>query len=175
VADDSFWNRMETISEYDDGAKSGSHRIEFWFATIAILKDYPAGLGIRGYNVLVADYIDSKWSEKRRATKSMHSTWFQSLAEMGYPGPILLVCLLIVSFRMTWRIKKSFESETSSYNYFLIVAIEGAFLTFIVAMSFIDRMRAEELYWFILFVSSAYSLFYLKQIKNPKALPPISK
>jgi hypothetical protein len=43
-----------------------------------------------------------------------------------------------------------------------MLALEGALLSFLVAASFIDRARAEMLYWLILFIAIASNVYYLR-------------
>jgi len=58
-----------------------------------------------------------------------------------------------------------------------MLALEGALLSFLVAASFINRARAEMLYWLILFIAIASNIYYLRFIeperKNPKAVSAV--
>tara|TARA_R110002094_G_scaffold212646_1_gene183149 strand:- start:2855 stop:4201 length:1347 start_codon:yes stop_codon:yes gene_type:complete len=173
VADEAFWSRMETLREVDDGSKSGSHRIDFWIATFDVLHDYPMGVGIQGYVELSPNYLPEHYFEGRKIGKAVHSTWFQVLGEIGWLGFAFLLALLISTFRLS-RNTKQYLLKNENYNaYFKMLALEGALLSFLVAASFINRARAEMLYWLILFIAIASNIYYLRfiepEIKNPKA------
>src|SRR5690554_1739812 len=100
VADDAFWVRMQTLQtvEEDPGA-SGSHRIDFWLATFDVIEDYPFGVGIFGFIEVSQQYLPAHYFENRDIGKATHSTWFQIFSELGWPGPILLIGLLVSALR----------------------------------------------------------------------------
>lgn len=167
VADEAFWSRMETIKEVEDGGKSGSHRIDFWMATFDVLEDYPMGVGIQGFIELSPGYLPERYFEGRSKGKATHSTWFQILSEIGWVGFFFLIALLVSTFTLSRKTKK-YLLETENYDaYFKMLALEGALLSFLVAASFIDRARAEMLYWLVLFIAIASNLYYLRYV-NPK-------
>jgi len=162
VTDDLFWSRMQTIQEVDDGGKSGSHRIDFWMATFDVVRDYPLGVGIQGYTELSPNYLPDHYFEGRKIGKAVHSTWFQILAELGWLGLFLLIALLVATLKLAKRTKQHLLN-TENYNaYFKILALEGALISFLVAGSFIDRARAEVLYWLILFIAIAANIYLFR-------------
>ena len=176
VADEAFWSRMETIQDVDDGGKSGSHRIDFWMATFDVLQDYPLGVGIQGFIELSPNYLPEHYFEGRKKGKATHSTWFQILSEIGWLGLFFLIGLLVSTLKLS-RKTKQYLINVENYNaYFKVLALEGALLSFLVAASFIDRARAEMLYWLVLFIAIASNIYYLRyvdpesrQINTPNA------
>lgn len=48
--------------------------------------------------------------------------------------------------------------------YFKVIALEGALISYLVAASFINRSRAEILYWLILFILVAFNIYVLKNV-----------
>ncbi|WP_298447399.1 O-antigen ligase family protein [uncultured Marinobacter sp.] len=162
VADEAFWERMDTLREVDDGGKSGSHRIDFWLATFDVLNDYPLGVGIGGYIQLSPAYLPAHYFENRTTGKAVHSTWFQALAEIGWLGFLIFLALLVSTYRVSRRTKQHLIRKENYDAYFKILALEGALLSFIVAASFINRTRAEVLYWLILFIAVASNIYYFR-------------
>jgi len=167
VADEAFWTRMETIQNVDDGGGSGSHRVDFWMATFDVLQDYPLGVGIQGFIQLSPDYLPEHYFEGRKIGKATHSTWFQVLSEIGWLGFFFLLALLISTFKLSRNTKRHLIIIENYDAYFKVLALEGALLSFLVAVSFIDRARSEMLYWLILFIAIASNIYYLRS-KDPK-------
>lgn len=164
ITDDLFWSRMSTISEVEDGAASGSHRIEFWLATFDVLKDYPLGVGILGFIELSPNYLPEHYFENRSIGKAVHSTWFQVLGEVGWLGIFVFFCLIMSTFKTSLKTKRKLI-ELKLYDcYFKIIALEGALICYLVAASFINRSRAEVLYWLILFIIASFNIYVLKKV-----------
>src|SRR5690554_748719 len=162
VADEAFWSRMETLQSVDDGSKSGSHRIEFWLATFDLLKDYPLGVGIQGYIQLSPNYLPEHYFEGGIKGKAVHSSWFQVLAEIGWVGLAFMAMLLVSVFKVS-RKTKAYLIDIENYEaYFKMLALEGAFISFLIAASFINRARAEVFFWLIMFIAVASNIYYLK-------------
>jgi hypothetical protein len=167
VADDAFWARMQTMENIEDGSTSGSHRIEFWMATFDVLRDYPLGVGIQGFIELSPAYLPEHYFENRTTGKAVHSTWFQLLNEVGWLGLILFIGMLFSLFRMGRKAKLYLINFEDYRNYFKIQALEAAFVSYLVSASFINRARAEVLFWLILFLMISFNIYYLsKEIKN---------
>jgi len=168
VADDAFLSRMATLQDVDDGGKSGSHRIDFWMATFDVLRDYPLGVGIQGFIELSPNYLPEHYFEGRERGKATHSTWFQILSEIGWLGLFFMSALLMSTFKIS-RTTKRYLVEVENYDaYFKVLSLEAALLSFLVAVSFIDRARSEMLYWLILFIAIASNIYYLRSSEFEK-------
>ncbi len=152
LVDDAFIDRMLTLQDqteiHDTG--SGSRRINYWLATFDLLKDHPFGAGIRGFETLSSKYL-SEIFMRDRTKRAVHSMWFQGLSEIGWLGFGAFIMLLL-SLRRHMKTSKIILINNSMYQqYYLLVAIEGALLTFLVAGTFIDVFRAQVLFWLLLF------------------------
>lgn len=162
LADDTFWLRMQTLKQVEDQDASGSHRVEFWLATFDMMEDYPKGTGVGGYILLSPNYLPEHYFERRTIGKAVHSSWFQALSEVGWPGPILFACLLVCLYRQSRDTKKFVLQQGESDIYFKILALEAGFVGYLISASFIDRFRAEVLYWMVLFLIVAANVYYLQ-------------
>ena len=179
MTDDLFWERMSTlkhVSDEEKQAEAGTSRTVFWFVTFDMLKDHPLGMGIYGYNILAPLYMDD---ETRGGVKyrSVHSTWFQGLSEVGYIG-FGIFCMMIYSVLKLTRKAKKLMIEKGNFNiYFKILALECSLFGYLIAATFVDRFRAEILYWMILFLALAAKFYYLNLQKPPdiKLPRPIKK
>ena len=165
VTDDLFWERMSTLTEVEDGDKSGSHRIDYWMATFDMVRDYPLGVGISGYEALSRHYLPEHYFENQSA-RAVHSSWFQSLAELGWFGPFLFSCLMLSLYRISKKTKLYLIEQNQTNDYFKVLAIEGGLLAYLVAATFINRFRAEMLFWCVLFVASAANVYYLQHVSS---------
>lgn len=168
LADDAFWDRMHTLTlAQEDAGASGSHRVDYWLATFEVLEDYPMGVGIEGFQVVSEQYLPSHYFVNRNIGRAVHSTWFQFLGELGWPGPILFVGLLLTVAGLSKKTKRQLIAQERYEAYFKMLAMEGALLTYLVCATFIDRSRAEVLYWLILFIAVGVNVYYL-QARRPE-------
>ena len=174
VVDDTFMERFSSLQEETAGVnkegESGSTRILYWEAAYRLALDYPFGTGIYGFNYHAVNYIDANSHVGRKLRnsggfKSVHSSWFSTLAEVGFIGLFLLIAIIVSCFRALKKCKTGLLERKSAQDYYLIIAIEGALITYMVAMTFLDRHRAEILYWLILFSMCAYNI-YVKKISE---------
>jgi len=99
--------RMDSISEYQEDA-SAQGRINSWRMAINLTKDRPVVGG--GFD-LYSEYTFGKWAPNPTAIHSAHSNYFQMLGEHGYPGLILFVLLLL----LTWITASRVIRRTKSY------------------------------------------------------------
>ena len=160
VTDDSFLERMSTLSRGQDGAKT--NRTVFWLKTFDMLKDHPLGLGVYGYNTLAPLYMDDE-TRGGITQRSVHSLWFQGLSEVGWIGFGIFIGMLYSLFKLSRKVKKFLLEKKDYKNYFKIIALECALIGFLVAGTFLNRFRAEILYWMMLFLMLAIKLYYLQQ------------
>ena len=159
VADDSFWDRMRTMTNPENKAESGSGRIDYWLATFDLVEDHPMGVGVQGYNRLAELYLGEEYRNK-----SVHSLWFQGLSEVGWLGISVFLGLIITAYRHSRKARKWLLHEGDINNYFKVRAIECGLLSYLVAGSFINQFRSQVLYWMILLLAVAIKFYYLRHI-----------
>ena len=152
VTDELFWERMTSITS-EDSSESGSHRTEMWMSSIDLVSDYPFGVGAMGFQALSPNYVAPELFFGGQQTKAVHSIWFQTLAEIGWLGIVLFLCLLCSCFKTTFSLKKMNHIKANAISYYQIVAVEGALISFLGAATFIDQFRVSVLYWLILFTA----------------------
>lgn len=169
LADDAFIERMYTLgeqTEVDSDRETGATRMAFWKASWDMAKDYPFGKGFRGFNQIGYHYIPAHINTGGSRARTVHSTWFEALSEVGYLGLLLFILMLYFSFKTTQKCKRLLKEKKEVDEYFKVVAIQCALIAFIVAMTFLNRMRAEVLHWCILFSAIAYQLYVLNHKDN---------
>jgi hypothetical protein len=161
LMDNTFIDRMMTIETQAsaDSEGSGGRRINFWYASLDMVRDHPLGVGIYGFETLSHLYLhdESYFQDQINGVgiRAVHSLWFQCLTEIGYLGFFGFMMLLYTVYRHLRRAKLMLIKHEQLRQYYMIVAIEAAFLGFLISGSFINMFRSEILYWMLLFSISA--------------------
>ncbi len=168
LIDDSFSERMTTLTNVEDESASGSHRYHFWLAAFDIVADYPFGAGAYGYEKLSQKYLPEEFFVGRQKGKAVHSIWFQALSEVGWLGFFVFVTLMFSNFHALFKIKKKCIENGDISTYYLAHAIFSAFFGLLVTSSFINQFRVQMIYWCILFVASLYSIVVLNETDKQK-------
>src|SRR5262249_13770112 len=129
-----FWNRMKTINEARDVSALG--RRHFWQVAVAMANENPLlGVGHDAYNASYDGY-DSSHGDFGSA-RSVHSIWFGTFAELGYPGLILFVTQLLLAFRAAARARAAARSDPANAHLgHYAFGLEGALVAFVVGGSF---------------------------------------
>jgi hypothetical protein len=156
LTDATFWQRMQTLQEDEQGQRGGDGRgrIEYWMTTFDMLEDFPIGMGVGGFQAASTTYIG--------VPKVPHSTWFQVLGEFSWHGLIVFIFILLSAFQLSKKTQKYLLLHDRISAYFKMLMLECALISFLVAASFIDRARAEVLFWLILFICIASNVYYIQ-------------
>jgi hypothetical protein len=151
--DDTFWDRMATISESskDNETDSGGRRINFWLATFDMIADHPFGVGVYGYEILAPEYLPEHLLGEQSGTRAVHSSWFQVLSETGYWGALTVFFLFLSLFRHLRQAKRHAIKNGFLEQYYLLLAIQSGLLGFWVSISFISAFRAEVHLWMLMY------------------------
>lgn len=162
VADDSAIERFRSIfevsAEEDVTKESGATRTHFWEAAIEMSKDYPLGLGFRGFNAYASSYIPEEINTGKSRSRSVHSSWFEALSEVGYIGLVVLLYLIYLSIKLSNSAKNYFKSVDDPTSFLLVIALQASLLSTYVSMSFISRMRGETFMWLLMFIAALYEI-----------------
>lgn len=165
VVDESALQRFSSIKseKLSEEQETGATRVFFWLAAIDMAKDHPFGVGASGFEALSPEYLPMEMDSGSSRNRAVHSTWFEALTELGYLGLFFLVMMLRACFKATARCKRELVNANEINQYYKIIAIEAALLAYIVAMSFLNRYKAEILYWCILFTACSYNIYVVKR------------
>ena len=96
---------MGTIEDYQVEG-SAATRLKMWQWAIDFARDHPLGGGFRAYEVSVIHmppdaFNPEGYVQRGRAT---HSTWFEMLNELGYPGLIMFLALIALTLHSLYRV-----------------------------------------------------------------------
>ncbi len=157
LTDATFWERMQTLQADEQGQRGGDGRgrLEYWMVTLDMVEDYRMGTGVGGFQALSLSYIGE--------TKVPHSTWFQVLGEFGWHGLAIFIVMILSAVQLSKKTKKHLLLHDRIAAYFKMLMLECALVCFLVSASFIDRARAEVLFWLLLFICIACNVYYLQQ------------
>jgi probable O-glycosylation ligase (exosortase A-associated) len=144
-----FWSRMSTITApADERDDSQSGRIHFWQVAVAMANDRPwTGVGHGGYERVYNQYDFSEGRYGR--DRAVHSAWFGALAEIGYPGLVVFVLIVLSSLITCGRVRRMArrgEIPESMGRYG--TALESSLLAFMVGGSFVPFQYSEMLWHF---------------------------
>lgn len=175
LTDVTFWERMMTITEQAEAGDSGLGRIFFWMKTFDMVKQHPFGVGVWGYQYLSPQFIPEAMLAGGKGMRAVHSTYFQVLAEYGYLGVPIFAGLILSTFRLMRKTKHYLRDKGELYLYYQGIALESGFIAFLTASAFIDRLQAEILHWFILFIACFGNIYLLKNHDTEKVKVAVSK
>ncbi|MDT0593609.1 O-antigen ligase family protein [Glaciecola petra] len=174
LADDSFIERIESMfvskKEIDFTQESGATRFLFWKYAFDMAKDYPFGAGARAFVFYSPSYIPLDVGTGASRNRAVHSTWMEVLTEAGFIGSFCFVMMLWTTYKTLTQCEKKFKLEGDIKNYYLIIVIKACLICFMVSMTFLNRLRAEILYWMVLYSACLYNIYILKnhsEIEKP--------
>ncbi|MBI4605067.1 MAG: putative O-glycosylation ligase, exosortase A system-associated [Planctomycetes bacterium] len=155
VMPDAFWERMGTIrsfKETDEGSALG--RLHFWKVAAIMARENPVlGVGFQAYNRSY-DAYDPAHGEYG-ANRSAHSVWFGVLAELGYPGLLLYLAVLILAFRSCHRARKLAGEDPSLKDLQkYATSVETCLVVFVVGGTFLP-FQYNEMYFHVVGLSMA--------------------
>lgn len=159
LTDQGWWSRMATLRNPQKDV-SIARRYDYWAAAVAMANEHPWGVGLGNFRNFVPYYITDL-----TVGRSAHSTYFQCLAELGYPGLILYLCIIVAAFYQFerarsigkgWRntLERNPEAaEEQRILHLLATANEVAVTGFLVCSAFTSRLCVEGL-WVMLAMSA---------------------
>lgn len=144
---DAFWNRMHTIETYkEDEDRSALGRLHFWSVAVQMANANPLlGIGYNGFNLSYKDYDFSQGAYG--TVKSVHNSFLGVLAELGYPGAILYIVIILGAMRSCSRVRKLAVKEPALLDLGeSAVALQTSLIAFLVGGSFVI-FQYNEMLW----------------------------
>jgi probable O-glycosylation ligase (exosortase A-associated) len=99
-----YVERLSTIRTYEEiGEDSAMSRPHFWKVAVRMAERNFFGIGLRQYDNAYDqyDFLGGRYGRGR----SVHSSHYQVLAELGYPGAAVWGGLLVWSLFLGWRLR----------------------------------------------------------------------
>jgi probable O-glycosylation ligase (exosortase A-associated) len=151
-----FWERMSTIrpTEGAEMETSAASRPHFWAVARDMAADHAVlGVGVLGYMEAYNNYDFSRGRFGRN--RSVHSSWFGVLADLGYTGFVMYVTILGLALAATQRVIKLAKQpgvapELGDYA----SALQTGLVAYLVGGSFVT-FQYREIIWHYVALSTA--------------------
>lgn len=147
---DNYKERISSaFADKEELDHSAAGRPHFWATAFEIAKDHPLGVGPGCFPPFYNKYDSS--DGEFGYYRSVHSSHFQVLSEIGFMGTLIWILLFIVSFKKLWSIrKKSKRNMVNDDNYRFYFVISNGLIcsiaVFLVGGSFYE-FAYSDLIW----------------------------
>lgn len=150
VAGATYWEEMTTITDDSTKDYNKDSRVELWKSGWDMFLDYPLGVGPQNYPVRLPEYQTEYFSERSMWGKAAHSLWFTLLPELGIPGTLLYLSLLLANIRDIRYLKKKPADgrDIDRLAYFLSLAFATSLAGFLASGTFLSVLYYPH-YWYL--------------------------
>ncbi|MCF7980665.1 MAG: O-antigen ligase family protein [Pseudomonadales bacterium] len=145
-----------------EGKETGSTRVFFWKAALRMSQDHPWGMGVGGFVMMSPNYIPEHVNTGASRNRAVHSSWFQTLTEVGYLGFFLFLMMIMSAGWATQKVIRYATKKHDAIAARTALALQSCLVSYIISISFLDRMRAVVLYWLIMFAACAYNIYIVQ-------------
>ena len=165
---------MNTIprgaDEVDTSDSSTQGRVHFWRVAVQMANANPlTGIGHNAYNQVYDRYDFSNGAYGHN--RSVHSSWFGVLAELGYPGLMLLGAMILNAYFTSRRAQRLAKKHAELKDLAAFAGgIEAALVAFAVGGSFVI-MQYTELLWHLLALSIVVGRLVDQRVKSLAVAP----
>ncbi len=142
LTDTTFIERQSTLLDKDP--KGASDRIELWQGGLALIDDYPMGLGGGGYDKLSPVYVPRAVKEAGGQERTVHNTYLWVATDWGLQGLVAFFGFIGATIFSLHRIRRRTADQHIMLESF---ALEVGLYAFLGAAFFVNRTYSEMLYW----------------------------
>ena len=147
LMDPGFINRIYTIDRSEDERKeSAQGRLDTWLASIDLLIDYPLGCGPGNFKQTIGDY------NYNYAGRDAHSTIVRCWSELGVPGFIFFMALILSALRLNLRSTRraiNLPPHIRDDIIYPAFALSVGLITTLGVGLFVTILYNEMLWWFL--------------------------
>lgn len=139
---ENYNDRIASIfADEEERDRSAESRPHYWNTAFEISKDHPLGIGTGCFKSYYSSYDST--GGLYGYNRSVHSSHFQILADIGYPGLFVWFSLFFISFRKLWAIRKASRKkltncESSRFYFYISNALICSITTFLLGGSFYE-------------------------------------
>lgn len=172
-----YIERMQTINKVEEtNETSALGRLHFWHVATLMARANPLGVGLRYYNFAYDEYDDLVGAYGTE--RSVHSSHFQVLAELGYAGLALWVGLFAYASAACLRMRSvaarlaGLSDEDRHFYVTMSTALVVSMLAFVIGGAFLAA-AFNDLTWLVFgAVAALHRLFRADELAlRPTAVP----
>ena len=150
-----YKERISTIFEDVSSLQAGSGRMMVWKRGLVIASDHPIlGVGPNCFSSAYGRYLDNGlfkgdlWSgASTGAWKVAHNSFLQVLVEMGIPGFLIFMAIIIYTFRNFKQLKILYSEGTVSERLeSQVIALEMAMVGYLACAFFLTHAYSSTMY-----------------------------
>jgi len=168
-----YADRLDTLNSYEDDEGSALSRFHFWQVAMAMADAQPLGIGLRNYEFAydTYDFSNGRFGHNR----AVHSSHFQVLAELGYPGAAIWIgefgLAFIIALRLRGKAKTpGLPPEASRLIASVSTAVVVSMAGFLVGGSFL-AMALNDVTWLTFALLAALDRVAARMILEAKRSP----
>ena len=146
---DGYADRLDTLNAYENDEGSAVSRFHFWEVAKVMADAQPLGVGLRNYEFAydTYDFSNGRFGHNR----AVHSSHFQVLAELGYPGAAIWIGQFGLAFIVALRVRrKSWTPGLAPESARLLASVSTSIIVsmagFLVGGSFL-AMALNDVTW----------------------------
>jgi probable O-glycosylation ligase (exosortase A-associated) len=171
-----YWERMGTIQTYQEEEEgSALSRFHFWRVAVDMANANPVlGVGFLSYNLFYNqyDFLNGRYGKGR----SVHSTYFGILAEMGYLGAFLYGLVLLGAFYSCIRVHRLAKRHPAFEDLGKVArALEASLIAFAVGGAFLPYQNTEIVWHYLGLTIIVELLAKQKHAELVRALRPSAR
>lgn len=136
--------RLQKPSDLDEGAKDA--RIVAWRAGWRMIQDHPiTGVGLHNFKPLMPRYAPGE-----NVVTLAHNTYIELAAELGVPGVLAFLAVLVMSFYRLDRVRRRAVRHRHRQLAIMALGIEAGIISFAVSAMFLTAWW-DKLVWLLIF------------------------
>jgi len=150
VKGSTYWQEMASIFGESGKDYNRDSRLELWKAGWYMFLDHPFGVGPGNYSVRLPEYQSDYFGARNMWGKAAHSLLVMLLTELGIPGLLLYVSLLMANVRDI-RYLKSLQLDSNDvhrFAHFLSLAFSTSVVGFFASGMFVSVLYYPH-YWYL--------------------------
>lgn len=173
VAPPQFFDRMATMTQTGENMEgSAAGRIEAWKAGVRMALDHPlTGVGAGHFPVKYGvEYRPEGVGPSGIPWQTAHSNYFVILGELGFPGIIFLLAVLIGNYRAMEKLHSKIRghgSHASRSLQRLTLMLNASLISFIIGGAFLTSIRYPHLYLLAALLESARFIYTQQTVEKP--------
>lgn len=164
VMPEHYWERISTVRDAADTTEAT--RIGYWWVGLDMANERPfTGMGMNAYMSLFHRYDPTFGASG--SYRDVHSSWFGTLSELGYPGLTLLVLLLLNVAFVARRARRAAKARPDLRDLAAYAtAFEAMVVVWCVGGTFIT-LQYKEFIWHVFALSMAADALVRERLALP--------